>query len=35
MNVLVALCPVGSEKIVGNEIKLLGYTLDTSAKNVA
>lgn len=27
MNTLVALCPVGAEKILGNEIKHLGYSL--------
>ena len=27
MNTLVALCAIGAEKILGNEIKLLGYTL--------
>ena len=27
MNILVALCAIGAEKILGNEIKLLGYTL--------
>lgn len=27
MNTLVALCPIGAEKILGNEIKKLGYTL--------
>ena len=28
MNNLVALCPVGAEKILGNEIKHLGYKLN-------
>ena len=27
MNTLVALCPIGAEKILGNEIKKLGYSL--------
>ena len=27
MNTLVALCPVGAEKVLGNEIKFLGYKL--------
>lgn len=28
MNTLVALCAVGAEKILGNEIKHLGYSLE-------
>ncbi len=32
MNILVALCAIGAEKIVGNELKLLGYALDNSQK---
>ncbi len=31
MNTLVALCAVGAEKILGNEIKLLGYKLSGNA----
>ena len=31
MNTLVALCAVGAEKILGNEIKLLGYKLAGNA----
>ncbi|MCR5725788.1 MAG: class I SAM-dependent RNA methyltransferase [Treponema sp.] len=31
MNTLVALCAVGAEKILGNEIKLLGYKLISNA----
>ena len=31
MNNLVALCAVGAEKILGNEIKLLGYKLAGNA----
>ncbi len=31
MNTLVALCAVGAEKILGNEIKLLGYKLVSNA----
>jgi putative N6-adenine-specific DNA methylase len=31
MNILVALCAVGAEKILGNEIKLLGYKLSGNA----
>lgn len=31
MNTLVALCAVGAEKILGNEIKLLGYKLEGNA----
>lgn len=31
MNTLVALCAVGAEKILGNEIKLLGYKLESNA----
>lgn len=31
MNTLVALCPVGAEKILGNEIKHLGYKLISNA----
>ena len=31
MNTLVALCPVGAEKILGNEIKHLGYKLAGNA----
>ena len=27
MNTLVALCAIGADKILGNEIKHLGYTL--------
>ena len=30
MNVLVALCAIGAEKILGNEIKQLGYSLKPS-----
>ena len=31
MNTLVALCAVGAEKILGNEIKHLGYKLESNA----
>ncbi len=31
MNTLVALCAVGAEKILGNEIKYLGYKLESNA----
>ena len=31
MNILVALCAVGAEKILGNEIKYLGYKLESNA----
>ena len=31
MNTYVALCAVGAEKILGNELKLLGYKLDGNA----
>lgn len=31
MNTLVALCPIGAEKILGNEIKHLGYKLNGNA----
>lgn len=31
MNILVALCAVGAEKILGNEIKHLGYKLESNA----
>ncbi len=31
MNTLVALCPVGAEKVLGNEIKFLGYSLKGNA----
>ena len=31
MNTLVALCAVGVEKILGNEIKHLGYKLESNA----
>ena len=31
MNTLVALCAVGAEKILGNEIKHLGYKLTSNA----
>ena len=31
MNTLVALCAVGAEKILGNEIKHLGYKLSSNA----
>ena len=31
MNTLVALCAIGAEKILGNEIKLLGYRLAGNA----
>lgn len=33
MNNLVALCAVGAEKILGNEIKRLGYSLDSDVPN--
>ena len=31
MNILVALCAIGAEKILGNEIKHLGYKLESNA----
>ena len=31
MHTLVALCAVGAEKILGNEIKHLGYKLESNA----
>ena len=31
MNTLVALCAIGAEKILGNEIKHLGYKLESNA----
>ena len=31
MNTLVALCAVGAEKVLGNEIKFLGYKLVSNA----
>lgn len=34
MNNLVALCAVGAEKILGNEIKQLGYKLDSEKANL-
>lgn len=34
MNNLVALCAVGAEKILGNEIKHLGYKLDSKSKSL-
>ena len=34
MNNLVALCAVGAEKILGNEIKQLGYKLDSERPNL-
>ena len=34
MNNLIALCAVGAEKILGNEIKSLGYKLDSKCPNL-